>query len=364
VPHFSDTTGYKFCPGASSAVPCNNVSNLDCLEFRKQDPCSERKLSQSPSFVECTRTAQMIATSSRQHHELPQVSRMSSLLDAIPESFEETPLNLALGPLMHSALICDRLPSDDLMVEVVARERMAQFWDTLDSEQPSITTSDITGVNAPRPRKLRKVRSSIFPEQCFSTLSTSSLPNKLRKKCRPTSRVSLSHEQRQLELPTGVEKIGSGIGFTYTLPAAARSKASICSNVPPTCHNMLQARIPVFTLGLRLANELCKTMTKSKTRRIPTHEDRNSSETFTQDLRWSLVLPIDPLSTLASNSNSSSPMSEAGPFTPDTVGFEECGVVMKGFEDGVALEVREGDPVSTLRLVSPAMVQSLDDFLL
>jgi hypothetical protein len=367
-----DTTGYNLSFGAGA---CNDIDNVACMELSKDDPCSEMQLSQLPSFVQRTRTVQTIAMSSRQQRqELPHVSRMSSLLDDIPESLEETPPNLALDPLMHSALICDNPLSDNFMIEVATRDRMAQFWETLDSEQPSNRTSDFLSALPLRPRKLRKARSSIHPEQCFSTLSTSSLPNKLRKISRPTSGVSLSHERQTLkqnspvlELPTGVEKIGSGIGFTYILPAAARSKASICSNVPSTCHNMLQVKLPVFALGLRLANELCKTMSKSKTRGIP-HEDRKSSETFTEDSRWSLVLPVDPSSSVAltmSNSNSSSPVSDAGPLTPDTVGFEECGVVLKGeFVEGITHEFREGDPVSTLRLVSPSMVRHSEDFLL
>lgn len=81
-----------------------------------------------------------------------------------------------------------------------------------------------------------------------------------------------------------------------------------------------------------------------------------------------MATSIDPLSTLpltTSNSSSSSPMSEAGPLTPDTVGFEECEAVMKGgFEEKIAHEVREGDPVSTLRLVSPSVVQSSEGFML
>lgn len=361
APHFSDTTGPNFCSGAGY---CNNI---DYIDLCKHDSCSERKLSQSYSLVE---TAQTIPTSSRQQHlqELPKVSRMSSLLDDLPESIEETPLNLVLGPSMHGTLISNNLLSENLVVDVPAQERMAQFWETLHSEQASNSVTDFAHDIALRSRKVHKARSSIHVEQRFSTLSTPSLHNKLRKKSRLMSGASsspdrqLQDEKPPVELPTGVEKIGSGIGFTYTLPAGAGSKASICSNVPPTCHNMLQVRLPVLALGLRLANDLCKTMTKTKTRHIPACEDRESSKTFTQDSHSD-----DPLSTLvltSSNSNSSSPVSEAGPLTPGTVGCDECGVVMKGgFEEEIAYEVREGDPVTTLRLVSPSSFQSSEGFL-
>ena len=296
---------------------------------------------------------------------------MSSLLDDIPESVDEASLNLVLGPSIHSALICNNLSAEDLAVKVAAKERMTQFWNMLDSEQPLLSMSpslDFAEVIAPRSRKLRKAPTSTYPspEHRFSTLSTSSLHNKLRKKSRLMNGVPPTNERQiqeqkplVLNLPTGVKKIGSGIGFTYTLPAAAGSKASICSNVPPTCHNVLRARLPVLALGLRFANELCKTVTKPKTRRAATQEDRCFSETFTQDSCWSLVtpiaMPVDPLSTLAlttSNSNSSSLMPEAGPLTPDTVSFEDYRVIGDGLEGEVAQEVRGGDPVSTLRLVS------------
>lgn len=299
---------------------------------------------------------------------------MSSLLDDIPESAEETPLNLTLGSSVLGPLMRSNLSSDDLTMEVAAKDRMAQFWATLDSDQPSNLISpslDAADIVAPRPRKLRKARSSIHSEQRFSALSTASLHINLRRRTRPHSGLSLPHKDHEqklpvLELPTGVHKIGSGIGFTYTLPPAARSKASICSNVPSTCHHMLHSRLPGLALGLRLANDLCKTIIKGKTRIISACGDRKSGQSFSQDSQWSLVLPIatavDPLSTLAlSDSNSSSPISETGPLTPDTLGFEECGVVMKGeFEEEVAYEVRKGDPVSTLRLVSPSTFQSLE----
>jgi hypothetical protein len=317
----------------------------------------------------------MVSSSSRKQYlqELPKVFRMSSLLDDIPESAEdETPLNLMLDSSAHGPLIRNSLSCGDLAMEVAAKDRMAQFWETLDDQPSNFISPSLNAADAiARPRRLRKARSSIHPEQRFSALSTASLHVKLRRRSRTPSGLSLTHEEHEpklpvLELPTGVHKIGSGIGFTYTLPPAARSKASICSNVPSACHNMLHTKLPGLALGLRLANDLCKTITKSKTRAIPAYGDRKSSNSFSQDSQWSLVVPIataiDPLSTLAlSGSNSSSPISEAGPLTPDTIGFEECEVVMKsGFEEEVAYEVREGDPVSTLRLVSPSTFLSLE----
>jgi hypothetical protein len=291
---------------------------------------------------------------------------MSSLLDDIPESTEEMLLDSELGLSMHSPFICN-----NLVVEGAAKDRMAHFWETLDSEQTSIAIlpcRNTTDVILPQSRKLRKARSSIHLEQRFSMFNTSSLHNKLRKKTRPVSGVPPSDcELREgalpdLELPTGVEKIGSGIGFTYTVSAAAQSKVSICTNVPTACHNKLRVRLSVLGLGLRFANGLCKTMIGTKA--YPRHKDRNPEETSRQDSRWSLVIPItslDPSPTLAttiSNSSSSSPRSESALLTPDTLDFEEYGVRAKdGLEEEATLE-----PVSTLRLVSPSVVPRPESF--
>jgi hypothetical protein len=287
---------------------------------------------------------------------------MSSLLGDISESAEERPLNSELGLSMHNSFICN-----NPVVKVASKDRMEQFWKTLDSEQTPIAISpsrNPADVIFSQSHKLRKARSSIHLEQRFSKFNSSSLHNKLRKKSRPVSGVPPSdweqHERTLpgLELPTGVEKIGSGIGFTYTVPAAAQSKASICTNVPTTCHNKLQVRLPVLAL-------LRKTMIKTRARLSPPrHEDCKPEETSRQDSRWSLVLPItslDPSPTLAmtiSSSSSSSHSSEPALLTPDTLDFEEYEVGVKdGLEEEVTLE-----PVSTLRLVSPSVVPCSESF--
>ncbi|KAF9074023.1 hypothetical protein BDP27DRAFT_245688 [Rhodocollybia butyracea] len=53
----------------------------------------------------------------------------------------------------------------------------------------------------------------------------------------------------EYELPNGIKQIGSGIGFTYTVPAASRSKSSICNaGAPRRPHSIM----PAFGLGLGL----------------------------------------------------------------------------------------------------------------
>jgi hypothetical protein len=94
------------------------------------------------------------------------------------------------------------------------------------------------------PTKLRRQKSLIYPQQLLASLSTTSLQiqNKLRNRRMTKSKTkSTSALRRQdlqeLDLPVGIEQIGSGIGFTYNLPVVTvSSKASICTSVPRTCY--------------------------------------------------------------------------------------------------------------------------------
>ncbi|KAF8060847.1 kinase-like domain-containing protein [Lyophyllum atratum] len=308
-------------------------------------------------------------------HGLPRIFRMSSLLDDLPETMESMSPS---DPTMHSALTLNDSPPNVLKSDINPQDRMALFWETLDSEQvsvspaPSINSTDTT----PRPRKLRKSRSSIYPEQRFSTLSTSSLQNKLRKKVRPAPApppLPANDQQTPPEpdLPEGVTQIGSGIGFTYNIPVAVGSGESICSDVPQTCHGMFQGRLPSLGLGLGLGSRSTTALAKAKARRtllslaIPqtqTQEDMDKAA-FPRDFRgssWSLVtpslLPVSDIESQSAEGALSSPVSDAGPLTPATLVYEEPEVVVigeDGFKEGVAQEVKAGDVEVTLRLVGP-----------
>lgn len=306
---------------------------------------------------------------------LPTIFRMSSLLDDLPEpSNDLSGSKPTVETTMQSALTLNDLPPDSRAVEVNSRDRMALFWEMLDSERRSISSVpslDYTDATAARPRKLRKTRSSIYPEQRFSTLSTLSLQDRLRKKWKPSNGLPLS---REIQKPPGVhfsqdiKQIGSGIGFTYTMPVATLSKASICTTTPRSCHGMFHGR--VSGLGLRLPFGSSKT--KVKGRRAPpsltasrNQDDNDGSPTFMQDFggsSWSLVSPamLPPSHDVESprlTTTSISPISDAGPLTPEGVDYElsENG----GLEDKVAHEAKDGDPGTTLRLISPLGIPAL-----
>jgi len=171
-------------------------------------------------------------------------------------------------------------------------ERMTVFWDTIDQDvkmsksrnwfgKPTITnalpsspspslpsspnlSSSIFGTDYLKPRKLRKQRSSIitsqtqrisqlFTRSSMSNLSPNKLPKMKRTKSTPVfpsvdstlemhniietneehihdQSTRVDKEMEPLDLPSGIEQIGSGIGFTfYNVPDASKTKASICS---------------------------------------------------------------------------------------------------------------------------------------
>ncbi|KAE9397246.1 hypothetical protein BT96DRAFT_995965 [Gymnopus androsaceus JB14] len=68
----------------------------------------------------------------------------------------------------------------------------------------------------------------------------------------------------EYELPSGIKQIGSGIGFTYTVPAASGSKSSIC--IPGGAPKRSHSKLPVLGLGLGLRT-LSGGILRSKSRR-------------------------------------------------------------------------------------------------
>ncbi|KAF5376979.1 hypothetical protein D9615_007218 [Tricholomella constricta] len=365
VPHpfsLNPNTGTPRCLGLHANCAVSPAPRNDGRHSRKPSHFGSGLTTSITSSTDC------VAPAVFEHAEaLPKISRMSSLLDDFPDTLEST--TSASDLAVHSALTLNDSPVDIHNLEINSRDRMALFWETLDLEQASISPApSLDDVNTPpRPRKLRKSRSSIYPERRFSTLSTTSLQNKLRKKA-PVNSVPLPLKDPSLppqDLPDGVEQIGGGIGFTYNIPVAARSKESICTNTPQTCHGIFQGRLPGLGLGLRSANSVAK----AKARRtllslvVPPAQEEPYDSTFPRNYRgssWSLAMPLSPdllnIESKSSATASSSPLTEAGPLTPATLAYEEPEVMMgeQGFEERFAHEVKVGDAEMTLRLVLPS----------
>jgi len=362
---------------------------------------------------------------SRRSHSVRGVSKIRTLpkLPALPELFpsstdvvipetihEEDPASTSaspghLYPDPHSEQI-EEVPRDD------PAERMTRLWAEIDREQQGSTTSVISlefgkasGIfKAP---KLRKYRSAIHPHRLFSMSTSSFSITKLRKKTRSTTTLRLAKHAEPIDnLPMGLHQIGSGIGFTYNVPAAIPSKATLCS-FTPTCHPLFHKGFPALNLGISLGH--------SGSRKPATSYDEQStpqaqipptdspaanvadteyesvgqrpgicevgSGTFIRDMyecpSWILCPPENlpsPMALVNMNTRSTPSFlhgSSCEPPTPATlVGFNEC------HEDGrdsnssaevtisipkhleLDLDFEQWAPDSTLRLVPPPAVQS------
>ena len=280
-------------------------------------------------------------------------------------------------------------------------ERMARFWDNLDKEERSSQTSapskefgelDVPG-KAP---KLRKHRSSIHPRHLRFNFSTSSFQMKLKRKPRSTGALrdpTSKEPEKVANLPIGIHQVGSGIGFTYNMPAHVPSKVSVQSFVPSCGHNIFQGRFSVKNIGRGLGDVTRKTKIKSASEPeavlppitpinqvLPGNEIdglTNTKEmgngTFIRDMcrtpSWILSPPDSlpsPMALVNGNCDLASPQTDSGPLTPATLVNVVAGEanevnisIPKDLEitcdlsdDALALA-----PDSTLRLVPPSALR-------
>ncbi|KAJ7189568.1 hypothetical protein GGX14DRAFT_609050 [Mycena pura] len=290
--------------------------------------------------------------------------------DMLPTIFRPTPLD---GRLVKEQEPAQPSPVDSspTVCEVSPRERMAQFWERLDEEEeqqhivPSASSFELRDalmlalpcppLPQPRPRrKLRECTSSAALRRShsnhrFSVFSATDVTtNKLRKLRRPLSTPFLS--KPILDLPSGVEQIGKGIGFTYKMPAASQSKASICTASASSAAGRLLRN------GLGLGKRIL--------RRV------KSSPRFSSPLglaqRRACEPPARIQTGLAQTPSMHSPVSD-GPLTPDSIAFPPLPeIVDDPFAKDEVEAVRFGEAYTTLRLVpiSPALSPIMDNIVL
>ena len=142
--------------------------------------------------------------------------------------------------------------------EANPESRIAQFWEELDMEEAAASVDSLefgatTGAPYHKAPKLRKYQSAIQSRSRLFNVSTSSFQNKMRRKPRSTGALRQPKPIPVIEnLPMGIHQIGSGIGFSYSVPAATPSKVSIGS-FTPSCH-LFQKGFSVRNIGLALGN--------------------------------------------------------------------------------------------------------------
>ena len=122
--------------------------------------------------------------------------------------------------------------------EQVARNR-ASFWDNL-SDAHSVSSSRSMDFKAGLGissgfLKLRRSKSATLLET-FTT-------NSRKKAQNASSPVVQDAPEVDLNLPKGITQNGRGIGFDYTLTAAALSNPSICSTTPRVCQGISLRRL-------------------------------------------------------------------------------------------------------------------------
>ncbi|KAJ7496770.1 kinase-like domain-containing protein [Mycena latifolia] len=307
----------------------------------------------------------------------PRLSLLIQTPDSLPKIFRPTVLDDRLveeepshpSPAISSPTVCELSP----------RERMAQFWETLDAEEgsdsgssvPSLELRDALKLALPcpplpisRPRRLRKRASTVaFPpsqsDHRFSIVSaTHATTTKLRKLRRPLSTPLMAKRSEPiLNLPPGVEQIGRGIGFTYKIPVASHSKASICVTTTPSAAGRL------LRDGLGFGKGLLR-RAKSQPKFAPAGVAGRRAHGPPARIQTSPGFVAPGLN---------SPVSD-GPLTPDSLTFPPLPEIVGDpfAKDEVGDEVRSGVPDATLRLVpasadhrlpfSPTM-QPLDKFM-
>ncbi|KNZ75741.1 hypothetical protein J132_01992 [Termitomyces sp. J132] len=208
-----------------------------------------------------------------------------------------------------------------------------------------------------RPRKLRKCRSSIYPEHRVSALSTLSLQNlsKLRKFGRSTS--TLSQPSPVLDLPEGIQQIGGGIGFKYEVPAAARSRDSICTNTLQTCHGFFNGRLHGLGIGL-WRSPTAKAKAKRALKRLVISAREDDPQAFPTAFRgsnWSLVLPASQKSRVEASSTETAANSLVSEHVLTTTMTLDCANVEVASAKDVDLESADNEvrtaELMTLRLV-------------
>ena len=271
------------------------------------------------------------------------------------------------------------------MEDISSSERISRFWDSLCEEEgasaASITSLELgesMGVPFCQAPKLRKHRSSIHPPQRLFNLSTSSFQKKLRMKPKSTSALRSSKAVEPIpNLPNGIHQLGSGIGFTYNVPAAISSKQSVSSFTPVNCQSIFRGGLSL-NLGLGIGNLTRKTKQKSihLTQFQPFSETDSDQEishgarlrdagnaTFIRDMyrapSWILSPPENlpsPLALVTSDSPASESEEAFSPTTMvDSEENTEVNIIIPKDLD-LEYEFPHGTPDTTLRLVPSSPV--------
>ena len=378
----------------SFKLPVTELDRVNIQETHRRHVSSGSNIpQQAPASVSVLRGSHSVTgiskpLSSQDAPVLPELF-MSAPKVSIPEAVQEEdePISIS-GTAGH--------PREDTHEEnrEAVNERMSRFWDDIDKEEKVSVRSDnsfefggSTGAPYTKVPKLRKYRSAIQSQHRLFNISTASFQAKMRRKPRSTSALRQSRQPEPIEnLPFGVHQIGSGIGFTYSIPAAVPSKVSVCS-FTPSCH-LFHGGFSVLNRGFGLGHSVRRTKAKTGDRPAPAPAPENldpatvelptctapapmptrdvGNGTFIRDMyctpSWILSPPDGLPSPLALVNAELSPFSGSSePFTPATLvdehdcTEEEVNIsIPKNLEIELDFRYSQWAPDSTLRLVPPS----------
>ncbi|KAJ3723865.1 kinase-like domain-containing protein [Lentinula raphanica] len=168
-----------------------------------------------------------------------------------------------------SKSVIDRVPSYEslhcspVVTKLTREERLSLFWESLD-EDVNVAPPKPARVLKTSPPTLNYLQANKRPTISTPLSFYFDHPNTFRKLRRPKSTPVLTHpdiimrrgsknnknKNNEYELPSGVKQIGNGIGFMYTIPAASKSKASICT--PTAASRLSHAIMPSIGVGIGL----------------------------------------------------------------------------------------------------------------
>ena len=317
------------------------ISNLDLtLEM----PNAEKSLSSSPSFQPPSQPSSTVRRS----------EWFSSTVN-VPEAGNPTAGTTENELEEHYQTVH---PADDNK-----DQRMKLFWDLLDAEQNAQATSvpadDLANTLTyftSRPRRHCKRRSFANPAPHLPLWRSSIEVSSARLNNKPDQDIIKSQVQTILEyddfdFPPGIERIGNGIGYTCSLPAANRSKLSICSSAPRSCHGMFWRSSKLSGLGIGLGQLTSRRPKASFIKKSVQTKGRspfsgNATTVIYGSTRPALTNAISA-SPLRQDSDDGNDTDDNGPWTPDTIAFvEDCRQDMAKYYQGLVTET------PTLRLVS------------
>lgn len=242
-------------------------------------------------------------------------------------------------------------------------QRMKLFWDLLDAEQNAQATSvpadelaNTLTYFTSRPRRKCKRRSfaTLSPHlplwRSSIEVSSARLNNRPEQNAIKPLQAQTILEYEDFNFPPGIERIGNGIGYTCSLPAANRSKLSICSSAPRSCFGH-SSKFSGLGLGQLTSRRPKPNFIQKSMRREGCPPFSGNATTV---IYGSTRPALTNASPLRQDSDDGNDTDDHGPWTPDTIAFAEDGRQGQG---GDKREMYQGwvTETPTLRLVSASL---------